>query len=396
VHDQNPQRTVTIERLLSAAAGIVAMEGLAQASARRIAAACGVAPSAVNYSFGGLDALLAAAFSEAAGRARVWAANQSEAFARLPDGPAGARAALEHLVLDWTAGERALACLHAELSACPERYPDAAATWADAWGGLFDAVSARFDLSEATADIMRALFESEAVYHLSEWAPPLERLVWREHCDRFAALWLGGPPATAAPPGLARVEALLHAQSPDPLPLAAARIAEAALGVIDREGLEALTHRAVAAAAGLTSGAVAYHFRTAPDLVAAAALAQHARSVRDMSETPAEAADARALTREAVQQALRGASAPSGVRQRRALFIAAARRPDLATIAARMRFSHGGTARRLLTDGEARPLDASLLSRIVSALWLATANHEISAARRQAALDLVLTAGEPA
>lgn len=396
MHDQNTQKTVMFERLLKAASDVLAVEGVAQASARRIAAACGVAPSAVNYSFGGLEPLLASAFAEGAEQARAWVTRQAEGLDRLPDGPSGARATLEHLVLDWTTDARPLAYLHAELSACPERFPEAAATWANAWNTLFAAVAARFNLSEPTADIMQALFESEAVYHLSGWAPALERLVWREHCDRFAALWLGGPAAPAGPPGLARIEALLSAQSPEPLPAAAARIAEAALGVIDQGGLEALTHRAVAGAAGLTSGAVAYHFRTAPDLVAAAALAQHARTVRDMLETPGSDPRALAATRRAVQQAVESASTPPGVRQRRTLFIAATRRPDLEAIAARMRFSHGVTARRLLMDGEVRPLDASLLSRIVSALLLATATREGGVARRQAALDLVLTAAEPA
>lgn len=48
------------------------------------------------------------------------------------------------------------------------------------------------------------------------------------------------------------------------------RIALAALEVVAEKGVEGLTHRAVAAAAGIPLGSTTYHFRTLDDLLAAA------------------------------------------------------------------------------------------------------------------------------
>jgi TetR/AcrR family transcriptional regulator, regulator of biofilm formation and stress response len=48
------------------------------------------------------------------------------------------------------------------------------------------------------------------------------------------------------------------------------RIALAALDVVADRGVEGLTHRAVAAAAGIPLGSTTYHFRTLDDLLAAA------------------------------------------------------------------------------------------------------------------------------
>lgn len=49
-----------------------------------------------------------------------------------------------------------------------------------------------------------------------------------------------------------------------------ARIARAAVAVIAEHGLDSLTHRKVAAAAGVPLGSTTYHFRSLDDLIAAA------------------------------------------------------------------------------------------------------------------------------
>ncbi|MBN0049048.1 TetR family transcriptional regulator [Streptomyces actuosus] len=57
------------------------------------------------------------------------------------------------------------------------------------------------------------------------------------------------------------------------------RIARAAITVVTEQGIDALTHRKVAAAAGVPLGSTTYHFRTLDDLVSAALAEAAARSV---------------------------------------------------------------------------------------------------------------------
>ncbi|MUL79057.1 TetR/AcrR family transcriptional regulator [Mycolicibacterium sp. CBMA 226] len=56
----------------------------------------------------------------------------------------------------------------------------------------------------------------------------------------------------------------------NPDPARPARIALAALEVVGERGVEGLTHRAVAKAAGVPVGSTTYHFKTLEDLLAAA------------------------------------------------------------------------------------------------------------------------------
>lgn len=60
------------------------------------------------------------------------------------------------------------------------------------------------------------------------------------------------------------------------------RIARAAIAVIAEQGIDALTHRAVATAAGVPLGSTTYHFTTLEDLVAVALDEAAARSVAQL------------------------------------------------------------------------------------------------------------------
>lgn len=78
-----------------------------------------------------------------------------------------------------------------------------------------------------------------------------------------------------------------------------ARIARAAIAVIAEHGIDALTHRKVAAAAGVPLGSTTYHFASLDDLVAAALAEAAARSVAQLraweSALPLDADLAQAL-----------------------------------------------------------------------------------------------------
>ncbi|NDL57406.1 TetR/AcrR family transcriptional regulator [Phytoactinopolyspora mesophila] len=60
------------------------------------------------------------------------------------------------------------------------------------------------------------------------------------------------------------------------------RIARAAISVVAEHGIEALTHRRVAAAAGVPLGSTTYHFSTLDDLVGAALEKAAERSVSEL------------------------------------------------------------------------------------------------------------------
>ncbi|MEO0714374.1 MAG: helix-turn-helix domain-containing protein, partial [Pseudomonadota bacterium] len=60
-----PQADSTADRLISAVSRLAEDRSVAALSTRMIAEQAGVAPSAVNYSFGSLDGLIAAARADA-------------------------------------------------------------------------------------------------------------------------------------------------------------------------------------------------------------------------------------------------------------------------------------------------------------------------------------------
>lgn len=78
-----------------------------------------------------------------------------------------------------------------------------------------------------------------------------------------------------------------------------ARIAEAAIEVVAQRGIDGVTHRAVAAAAGVPLGSTTYHFATLDDLLEVALVAAADKNVRALKEweagLPADADFAAAL-----------------------------------------------------------------------------------------------------
>ncbi|HWD05246.1 MAG TPA: TetR family transcriptional regulator [Amycolatopsis sp.] len=62
------------------------------------------------------------------------------------------------------------------------------------------------------------------------------------------------------------------------------RIAKAAIEVVAERGIEGLTHRAVAAAAGVPLGSTTYHFATLDDLLEVALHEAAANNVRELRE----------------------------------------------------------------------------------------------------------------
>jgi AcrR family transcriptional regulator len=255
--------------------------------------------------------------------------------------------------------------------------------WVALWRDFWLAVAADFGLGETEGRLMHAFFESEALYHLSSWSPALEAAALRELVEHFGMVWLGAGPAR--PIGaLAQAEQSAGVLAAGSIAPSAVRIAQAAAEVIEG-GLGALTHRAVAARAGVTTGAVTHHFRTVEDLVAGAirgqVLALAPMPGRGSNAPPVEEVGSGEEFLEAVRyyavQDLPVASSAG----RRLPFLAAVRRPSLAGAAAVIRFAHGGTARGAIGRYFAPPagtlsLYAGALSRLSSAIWLACTADE--------------------
>lgn len=377
-------------RLVAVAAQQIADQGAVATSARSVAAGAGAAASAVNYNFGGIEQLFSKAFEQGAGRTAEWLEPRRGDLRALPRTPDGAVCALEHVIVDWTRHARPLALLYQEhLVAEPGARTGVA--WTALWRDFWLDVAEDFGLGEIEGRLMHMLFESEALYHLSDWSPALEAAALRELVGHFGMAWLGARPS--APLGaLALAEQSAGVLASGSIAPGAVRIAVAAAEVVNDSGVGALTHRAVAARAGVTTGAVTHHFRTVEDLVAGAIRGQ----ILALAPGPGQAHAAPPVEEiDSIEQFLAGiryyAAQDVGVTTsavgRRAPFLAAVRRPDLAGAAAVIRFSHGGTARRAIGRFFDPPpgtlsLYAGALSRLSSTIWIACSADEQSGESR--------------
>jgi len=381
------------DRLVTAAARQISEHGLAAASARSVAAVAGTAASAINYNFGGIERLLSLAFEAGASHTADWLDARRGELAALPRSADGAVYALEHVVREWTQGARPLALLYQErLAVSPSR---GGARWTALWRDFWLETAADFGLRETEGRLMHLFFESEGLHHLSTWSPALEGAALHELVGHFGEVWLGASPSS--PIGaLSLAEQSAGVQAGGALTPAAARIAVAAATVAEG-GLGALTHRAVAAQAGVTTGAVTHHFRTVEELTAGAIRGQ----VLALEPPPGDAG-ARSVedsrSSEEFVQAIRPHTlrdAPAGpARARRNLFLAAVRRPEQASCAAVIRFAYGGTSRRGLQGvidlpPETLALRGAVLSRILSSIWYATSADPAPETSRTQAFDAI-------
>jgi len=380
---------------VAAAAQQISEHGLAAASARSVAAAAGTAASAINYNFGGIERLLSLAFEAGAAQTADWLDARRREIAALPRSPDGAAYALEHIVREWTKGARPLALLYQERLAISPTH--GGTPWTALWRDFWQEVSAAFGLGEAEGRLLHLFFESEGLHHLSTWSPALEGAALRELVQHFGAVWLGASPA---PPlgALALAEESAGVQAGGALTPAAARIAVAAAAVAEG-GLGALTHRAVAAKAGLTTGAVTHHFRTVEELTAGAIRGQVLAQVPPEGDTglrPVEESRSREEFLDAIRpHTVRNAPAGPAL-ARRNLFLAAVRRPEQASCAAVIRFAYGGTSRRGLQcvldlPPQTLALRGAVLSRMLSAIWYATSADDAPDASRAQAFDAICT-----
>lgn len=369
-------------RLIEAAQGLLVRAGRAGASGRAIAAEAQVAPSLVAHHFGTIEQLLLTACDRGLERAENWMAGQLAAIRTLPATPETSAFALEQVIRQWTGAARTLALLYQEaLMVAPG--DGIGARWSASFTAFWLEVAAHFGLGEVEGRLMGLLFESEALHHLSTWSPALEDLALRAYCEHFSAVWLGAAPGRFGDAVVA-AERMAGALPHGGVAPAAVKIVEAAADVLEARGVSGLTHRAVAARAGVTTGSVTHHFRTIEDLMAGAIRGQVALAEAERAGSGAamidRMPDASALKAVLVDYAVANPFSGPAFRRRLA-FLAALRRPELAAAGAVIRFAYGGTLRtglRALFPGDETTLvvHAGVAARLLASVGYVTALDE--------------------
>lgn len=360
--------STTGERLVAAVLLAWEQQGIAGTSARALAQSAGLPVSAIYYHFGDLDHLYDAANRAALARAEQWCAQQIDALVPAAALPADALPSLlAALIDDWAFGHRQLAFAWRECQLMATRNPahaSARASWKDMWRRFWAHICGLCGRSDA-AELTGAFFDGESFLHLLQWRRTLDRACLDETCRGWSQ-WLSGSLAPEGPwRRTARAEALRTSLGPQQLSGVAQQIARAAAEIVAQEGVARLTHRAVAARAGITLGVVSYNFRTSADLLNAAFEAIYQWLVPPTTDDRPSILDQDA-------DSLRASLRSSPPEQRawmlalEELMLAVARDPERRTFAAQLRYLRGRTSGRVLSvllgDRPVSPLDAALFS----------------------------------
>jgi len=345
--------------------------GGAGISARRLSQMAGIPVSSIYHHFGSLEQLLTVAQESARDAAALWCEARLDEMAQADMGPEAFPALLAALIDEWTNGQRGLAFAWREgqlLGGREERFRAVSARWASLWSDFWAQLCGRFSLG-GCAVLTERMFDSESFLHMFRWRRAIDRACLDEFCRGWGA-WLTGLPTPPSPwRDFARQEAI---RGLPPLPdrdETTARIADAAATVIARVGTASLTHRAVAAEAGLTLGVVSHKFKTVSDLLRGAfeTIYIRAAGVSDRGEPPVPQGSREELLDRMVLM-LRRSAIGFGAED---LFVAVARDPMLHQFAAQLRYLRGhtsGSYLKALVGGE-RPittLDAALFSGFAS------------------------------
>lgn len=362
-------------------------------SVRQISQLANVPVSSIYHHFGSLEHLFLVAQHVACDDATQWCDAIIDDLADCALGPDAFASLLATIIDDWANGQRRLAFawrvgqLYAPHS---DGFLAIHARWRSLWSQFWQVVCDRFGVGHMAVATDR-LFDGESYLHMFRWRRPVDRAALDELCRGWAA-WLAGSATPASPwRDLARAEAI---RAYEPLPDrddTTARIASAAADLVAAQGANNLTHRAVAAAAGLTLGVVSYKFRTSTDLLRAAFETIYSRIVamNDRGEAIIPDGNRATVLTGLVDVLCRGAR-DKGAEE---LFVAVARDPLLRPFAAQLRYLRGRTTGRYLQallgpDRTLTPLDAALFSGFASGLVRAHANLEGQARAAQCRLEL--------
>lgn len=339
--EQSEKAHLSAQKLVSATLSAWELEGSGGVSGRSLAGSAGLPMSAIYYHFGDLERLLETAQAEAQAEAERWCAAQLDAIGTEIRGAAALGPLMAAVIDDWCETRRTLAFARREgqvMAMRDERHAAACAKWDALWMGFWREVCDRLDLSDM-ATLTAWVFDGASSLHLLRWRRPVDRAALSELCAGWAN-WVDGRVADPSPWfDMARSDALALILPSLPEDETANAIAVAAAATVAQRGVTGLTHRAVAAEAGLTLGVVSYKFRTSNDLLKAAFDAIY-RRLAPPPEGPVPSAAGSGHARPALGRAdLLGTEELSA---------AAARDPDLQAFAAQLRYLRGGSSGRAM------------------------------------------------
>lgn len=346
-------------------------EGSSALSARSLSRLAQAPVSSIYHHFGSLEQLFLSAHEQALRDSERWCAARLD---ELSPGGGLSRTAfpslLAALIDQWCEEQRRLAFAWRECQLLTARTPGYSAIgqrWTAMWQHFWEEICTRCDHPGRGA-FTAYLFDGEATLHLMRWRRPVDRAGLEELCAGWNE-WLCGRPARD---GEWRVFARAQADLALPEQTIASgtmeQIADAAADILAADGMAGLTHRAVAARAGLTLGVVSYNFRSSAELVRAAFEMIYRRVVGSRGTALTDPA---ALSEEQVMARYR-TPPPENDRTLPALdelMLAAARDTELKAFAPQLRYRRGRTSGGMLQallGREISSLEAALFSGFAS------------------------------
>lgn len=351
------------DELTRAALTLARRDGMGALTARAVAQAAGMRPSAVNYHLGGWDGLRRAVCLSASAQAQAWRAEQAAHLAAIPAETLSPAAVVSSIVCNLAEHAKGAALLLAEfrviagrgdkdLCGGPQQDWHATQTfWRDVLERLGEPEHAiRLWGLFAVGAFSLAALDGERVQRLSWVINAAQRIA-----DRLA----GRPPAPLVMPVETTSAPIEAAATPD----GKRRIIEAAIRIIGERGIDELTHRRVAAEAGVSLAATTYFFEGRMAIALAAFRELHSRVMAGAAEPPRSMSD--------LLLTAHGAPRPE-VGAIHALYTAAARDPALKPFAADLRRLRGKGTLAWLHDQAmvaADPLDGLIWSLIMAGLY---------------------------
>lgn len=266
-HAAQPIVTVALE--------MIAAHGLTELTLRPLAEKVGLSLTALTQRMGSKEQLVAQVVASAMGQDELFRARWLDHLRAMAPAVAGMRALLAATILDdWVVNHRSLVCLLIDLvqdAGLHDSRSPALERWLEAVG-LFWAEVLFDDAEQAEAALGYVL--DEAGFTLFAHANPAYRML-RALCLHRLTGGLYPQPGEDVGKG-PHLEHWIAALEPEqtypdtPDRSKRGSIAAQAGRLIVTRGLEALTHRSAAAAAGVPASTVAYHFGTRDDLMVAA------------------------------------------------------------------------------------------------------------------------------
>ena len=367
---RHPTASALVASVLSAwetrGAAVITVRGLSRMSGTQV--------TSVYHHFGDLENLLAAAQFEALARTRGWCATTLSALARDSLPSSGFDHLLTTLIDDWCRDQRQAALAWRECAILAKRlarFKSVFAEWQEVWIAFWNELCERFDC-KSHARITACFFNGESCLHLLKSQPLIDRVVLAESCAGWTA-WLQGQLAPPAPwRDIARAQAIEALALPPLEDDTLKRLAHAATIVVRKNGVAGLTHRTVAAEAGMTLGAVSHKLRTRADLFNVAFEAIYRQSVRRTENEWAASPKMRLhdviheLASEAVGDPLHHIA-------RDELLVACIHEPGLRSLGTQLRYLRGRNSRHYVDAllGENRcaaPGDAAVFSSFMMGL----------------------------